>query len=129
MQSECLAVMPQFLNSYAWKVPPLDSAPHRGRALQAASEKISLEGEPRTSGWKAYLTSREFQHLASDLTEAIFVDRVPEPAGAILRPACFKDPQASADSKHSILAAILPADTGPEPLGRHEQADCLALAA
>jgi len=83
MQSECTAIAPQFISSYAWKLPPA-----RPAIFERASKLISRAGENSDSDgteadhpsipWKAYLASREFQHLASDLAEAIFT-AVPRP--------------------------------------------------
>ncbi len=73
MQSECTAASPQPICSYAWKMPPARPAIfERAQKLISRSEAYVSQGEQRSVPWKAYLASREFQHLASDIAEAIF---------------------------------------------------------
>jgi len=80
MRSECIAALPQSVCVYAWKLPVtrhmrpvlmdqvhgLLPRPH-GRLRTEA-----LKGEHPSLPWKAYLASREFQNLASDLADAVF---------------------------------------------------------
>jgi hypothetical protein len=77
MQSECKAITPQFICSYAWKQPPARPAifQRAQKLLSRASENSSTgaaEVERHSVSWKAYLEARERQHLASDIVEGFF---------------------------------------------------------
>jgi hypothetical protein len=85
--------------------------------------------------WKAYLASREFQHVSSDLAEALFTEPCPAPVHGAIRPACLKSSgsaPAAADGKalSGLLAPVLPGSAAdshtPQQAG---QPDDLALAA
>jgi len=115
MQSECMAIPPQFIWSYAWKVPPARPAifERAQKALSQSDEKASgdaAQAEHPSIPWKAYLASREFQHLASDLADAIFA----EPKGTgllpVLRPACLRlsAPATGEKPLRGLLAYALP---------------------
>jgi hypothetical protein len=74
MQSECLAISPNLICSYAWKVPERRPAIfERAQTALARSGEKAARDNPSIP-WKAYLASREFQHLASDLAEAFFAE-------------------------------------------------------
>jgi hypothetical protein len=119
MQSECMAASPQFISSYAWKLPL-----ERPAIFERASKLISETGDHDHSSagaegavhpsipWKAYLASREFQHLASDLAEAIFnaqprpgFDGAARPASLVLDAPL--PPKEQAGSRRGLLASVL----------------------
>ncbi len=118
MQSECTATVPQFISSYAWKLPP-----ERTAIFERASKLISRTGENSDSDspeaehpsipWKAYLASREFQHMASDLAEAIFsapprpgFQSAARPASLMLETRAL--PGAEGERRRGLLAPALP---------------------
>ena len=76
MQSECTAITPQFICSYAWKQPPVRPAifQRAQKLLSRASESAGTDAETehQSVSWKAYLAARERQHLASDIVEGFF---------------------------------------------------------
>ena len=77
MQSECKAITPQFICSYAWKQPPARPAIfQRAQKLHSRASEISSTGaaelERHSVSWKAYLEARERQQLASDIVEGFF---------------------------------------------------------
>ncbi|MGO9545435.1 MAG: hypothetical protein ACLPPF_11655 [Rhodomicrobium sp.] len=129
MQSECMAAAPQFVCSYAWKVPPARPAIfERAQKLIHSNEKCERDAAPAehpSIPWKAYLASREFQHLASDLAEAFFKAHPAAGGQDAVRPASLKMnaralPGADGETLQGLLAPALPdgADTGsqkPEP--------------
>jgi hypothetical protein len=139
MQSECLAASPRSISSYAWKVPPARPAlfDRAQRPQNAGSEqpaRDASQADHPSIPWKAYLVSREFQHVSSDLAEALFTDPCPEPAPATVRPASLtlgRSALAAADGKalSGLLAPILPGNTDSQGLQDGEQPDGLALAA
>ncbi len=110
MQSECTATAPQFISSYAWKLPPARPAIfERASKLIRTGEKTNndaSEGEHPSIPWKAYLVSREFQHLASDLAEAIFTPAPRSGFEGAPRPACLM-----------LDARVLPENEGEPPRG------------
>ncbi|MGB8734507.1 MAG: hypothetical protein WCD20_00080 [Rhodomicrobium sp.] len=121
MQSECTATAPQFISSYAWKLPPARPAIfERASKLIRTGEKTksdASEAEHPSIPWKAYLASREFQHLASDLAEALFT-AAPRPGieGAS-RPACLMPnarvlPGNEGEPPRGLLAPALPEGAG-----------------
>jgi hypothetical protein len=141
MRSECMAAMPQFLCSYAWKVPPARPALfERAQALLSGGEEKAghdaHQGEHASIPWKAYLASREFQHLASNLAEAFFAE--PSSAGSTnaARPACLTSsaaalPEAGAEPPRGLLKPVLAEGVQPawaEP-GYGEPQHDIALAA
>jgi hypothetical protein len=85
MHSEAVVAIPQSVYAYAWKRPVASDVPQ----LRGSSERESVQ--PRghqAASWKAYLVSRDFQNLASDLAEAIFST----PSGPVPdaeRPSCL----------------------------------------
>lgn len=112
MQTECIAALPQFVCSYVWKVPPtrpliFDRAQ---RLISRSDRKLEREAAPAehpSVPWKAYLASREFEHLASDLTEAFFKA---DAAGSVPggpRPATVLDGHALAPAAAGQLRGLL----------------------
>jgi hypothetical protein len=85
--------------------------------------------------WKAYLASREFQHVSSDLAEALFTVPCPEAVPGVMRPASLtlsENALAAADGKavSGLLAPILPGSAGDSQAPQHGgQPGDLALAA
>jgi len=140
MRSECLAASPRSMNSYAWKVPParpalLNSAQRLPSAGEQSVCEASQAGHPSIP-WKAYLASREFQHVSSDLAEALFTEPCPEAVPSAPRPASLtfsENALTAADGKavSGLLAPILQGSTaGPQAPERDgEQPSDLALAA
>ncbi len=140
MQSGCEAVSPQFISAYAWKEPSLRPALFkRAQSLLAAAEDRSAHAlapaEHPSIPWKAYLASREFQHIASDLADALFKTPASDAIVSAARPACFKLstelPQASdAAPRRGPLAPVLAAsaDGSREPQESGQPSE-LALAA
>jgi hypothetical protein len=115
MQSECLAVSPNLICSYVWKVPAARPATFdRNKTLtSSAGEKAgkeALRADHSSIPWKAYLASREFQYLASDVAEAFFAKLAP--AGELeAPPSSLKSDKAalSAGGFHrGLLAPVLP---------------------
>lgn len=115
MQSECTAISPQFICSYAWKKPARRPALlERAHKPSARSgESYSTEAEHPSIPWKAYLTSREFQHMASDLAEAIFTAPLTPKFESADRPAALMLdaqalPGAASGPRRGLLAPVLP---------------------
>jgi hypothetical protein len=111
MQSECTAITPQFICSYAWKQPPVRPAifQRAQKLLSRASESAGTDAETehQSISWKAYLAARERQHLASDIVEGFFnAPKGVNPSSAV-RPAIL----ASKASGKGLLAPILPQDS------------------
>jgi hypothetical protein len=139
MQSECLAASPRSISSYAWKVPLarpalFDRAQRRQNAGNEQPVRDASQADHPSIPWKAYLVSREFQHVSSDLAEALFADPCPEPAPAAIRPASLTlsgSALATADGKalSGLLAPILAGGTDSQASQDGEQPDGLALAA
>ncbi len=116
MQSECTAVTPQFICSYAWKQPPERPAifQRAQKLLSRASEGADASGAVHPSiPWKAYLALRELQHLASDIVEGFFsAPRGIRPYNAV-RPAILMSeapalPDGADKPRRGLLAPILP---------------------
>jgi hypothetical protein len=140
MRSECLAASPQSFSSYAWKVPPARPALFdRAQSLLTSggeqSAREAPQGDNPSLPWKAYLASREFQHLSSDLAEALFAAALPDTVPDTVRPASLAMSETALAAKDGkalcgLLAPILPdciADSQAPEDG--EQPDGLALAA
>ncbi len=116
MQSECTATSPQFISSYAWKLPPARQAIFERASkliLGAGENSDASEAEHPSIPWKAYLASREFQHLASDLAEAIFSTPPRLGLESATRPACLRLdaralPENEGEPRRGLLAAALP---------------------
>ncbi len=116
MQSECKAITPQFICSYAWKQPPVRPAifQRAQRLLSRASENsgVDAETEHQSISWKASLAARERQHLASDVVEGFFSAPKGLTPQSAARPAIL----ASKASGRGLLAPILPQEaTAQEP--------------
>ncbi len=141
MRSECLAASPRSISSYVWKVPPA-----RPRLFDCAQRLLAASGEqPAREAsqadhpsipWKAYLASREFQHVSSDLAEALFTVPCPEAVPGAIRPASLisnENALAAADGKalSGLLAPVLPGSAADSeaPQQHGEQPGDLALAA
>jgi hypothetical protein len=107
-------------------------APAAGGELPA--REISQADHPSIP-WKAYLASREFQHVSSDLAEALFTVPCPAPVAGAIRPASLTSSGsalAAADGKalSRLLAPVLPGTAADSQKPEHgEQPDDLALAA
>ena len=106
MQTECMAAWPQFVCSYAWKLPParpilFERAQRLTSNVGTSATGASPAGHPSVP-WKAYLASREFEHLASDLAEAFFRASPPGTVTNGPRPA-------------TVLDGPVPAHAGGEP--------------
>ncbi len=140
MRSECIAASPRSISSYAWKVPCARPALFdRAQRLQIASaeqsaQEASQAGHPSIP-WKAYLASREFQHVSSDLAEALFAATCADPVPSGIRPASLTSsarPAAAADGKalNGLLAPVLQESPADSQAAQHDgQPDDLALAA
>jgi hypothetical protein len=117
MQSECKAITPQFICSYAWKQPPARPAifQRAQKLLSRASEIPSsdaAEVERHSVSWKAYLEARERQHLASDIVEGFFsAPRGVKPYN-LVRPEILT----SKVTGKGLLAPILPQEAVQEPV-------------
>ncbi len=124
MQSEYTAITPQFICSYAWKQPPV-----RPAIFQRAQKLLSRAGESHgpdlseavhpSIPWKAYLASRERQHLASDVVEGFFsAPRGVAPQSAVRPSILMSNPPVDADRpRKGLLASVLPQNAAatPEP--------------
>jgi hypothetical protein len=140
MRSECLAASPRSISSYAWKLPParpaiFDRAQRPLISGDGQSAREASQAAHASIPWKAYIASREFQHVSSDLAEALFSVPCPEPEPGAIRPSSFTlsgSALTAADGKalSGLLAPVLPRSTADSrtPLGG-EQPDDLALAA
>jgi hypothetical protein len=84
--------------------------------------------------WKAYLAAREFQHLSSDLAEALFTVPCPDPVPGI-RPASLalsgcSPAAADGTALGGLLAPVLPGSVADSQAAlQGEEPDTLALAA
>jgi hypothetical protein len=108
MQSECLAISPNLICSYAWKVPEGRPAifERAQTALARSGEKAARENP--SIPWKAYLASREFQHLASDLAEAFFAESPSVRNEDDRRPGVLSNAaHAAAGPRRGLLAPVL----------------------
>jgi hypothetical protein len=108
MQSEYLAISPNLICSYAWKVPAGRPAIfERAQTEPARSDEKAARDHPSIP-WKSYLASREFQHLASDLAEAFFAERPSVRNESDGRPAILsKAAHAAAGSARGLFAPVL----------------------
>ncbi len=144
MRSECIAAAPQLACCYTWKLP---ATPHMRPVLldQAHSPYSRAEAKPRRGfcraehpsiPWKAYLASREFQNLASDIADAVFA----APSSFRQSPADTERPLslisgsrafsgASGKSSGGLLVPVLPGEGGTPPSDANKQAPGLAMAA
>jgi hypothetical protein len=120
MQSECTAITPQFICSYAWKQPPVRPAifQRAQKLLSRASESAGpdAETEHQSISWKAYLAARELQHLASDIVEGFFNAPKGVNPNSAVRPAIL----ASKAPGRGLLSPILPQEATaqkPAPAG------------
>jgi len=140
MRSECLAASPLSSSSYAWKVPPARPAllSSAQRLLTAGGEQSMYEASPAdhpSIPWKAYLASREFQHVSSDLAEALFTEPCPEAVPGAIRPASLvwsENALAAVQGKalNGLLAPILPGSAADSQAPQHlGHPDDFALAA
>jgi hypothetical protein len=139
MHSDCLAASPRSIHSYAWKIPPARPALFdRAQRLPIAGGEQPAREATQTDHpsipWKAYLASREFQHLSSDLAEALFTAPCPDPVPGAIRPASLTSGGsglASADGKalSGLLAPVLPGSAAGSQAPEQVGPDNLALAA
>jgi hypothetical protein len=80
MRSECMAAPPQFACCYTWKLPAtrhmrpvlLDHNHGPFSRTDSRPRRKACRAEHPSIPWKAYLASREFQNLASDIADAVF---------------------------------------------------------
>ena len=109
MQSEYTAITPQFICSYAWKQPPARPAIFQ-RAQKLAARNAEGLGADTSQAipWKAYLETRERQHLASDIVEGFFsAPRGVKPHNAV-RPSILMSSPAGDHARRGLLAPVLP---------------------
>lgn len=141
MRSECIAALPQSTCCYTWKLPV---TPHMRPVLfdqandivSRASAKLrrgTCRAEHPSIPWKAYLASREFQNLASDMADAVFSPASSFSSSELERPSslkpCALTRAAGKPAPGSLLASVLQ-DAGDAPRDNAEkQAPGLALAA
>lgn len=142
MRSECIAALPQSACCYTWKLPVtphmrpvlLDESHDAYSRAGAKLRRETCRAEHPSIPWKAYLASREFQNLASDLAEAVFTpaaSRLPaqnndRPATLISAPRVLNN--GAGEPSSGALAPVF-AD-GCEPHGNGEEsARGFALAA
>jgi hypothetical protein len=119
MQSECTAITPQFICSYAWKQPPV-----RPAIFQRAQKLLSRENlgadTSQAGPWKAYLAARERQHLASDIVEGFFSAQRELKPSSLVRPSILMTKPPAGRSAKGLLASVLPqnaASEEPAPAG------------
>jgi hypothetical protein len=117
MHSEAVTAIPQSVYAYAWKRPVAHEVPHP----KGNSERESAQ--PRghqAASWKAYLVSRDFQNLASDLAEAIFS----APSGPLPdaeRPSCLIGTGSLAQTPSAkLLEPVLEGEHGARPANAGE---------
>ncbi len=111
MQSECTAMTPQFICSYAWKQPPVRPAifQRAQRLLSRNSEGLGADTS-QAIPWKAYLEARERQHLASDVVEGFFsAPRGVTPLSGV-RPSILTSNPIADRPARGLLAPVLPQD-------------------
>jgi hypothetical protein len=85
MRSECIAAAPQWACCYTWKLPVtphmrpvlFDQAHGSFERVGAKRRREACRAEHPSIPWKAYLASREFQNLASDLADGVFAAASP----------------------------------------------------
>jgi hypothetical protein len=141
MRSECMAAVPQWACCYTWKLP---ATPHmrpvlfdRADASFARGRRLRREvcrAEHPSIPWKAYLASREFQNLASDLADGIFA---PAPCRQACqdaaRPTSLAEGggrgEAANDAPGGLLASVLSGDAGRPLDNAKKQAPRFAMAA
>jgi hypothetical protein len=105
------------------------------RLLIAGGEQSAREASQAdhpSIPWKAYLASREFQHVSSDLAEALFTVPCPDPVPGAIRPASLTLSGCAPDGKalNGLLAPVLPGSAADSQAPQYgEQPDDLALAA
>jgi hypothetical protein len=126
MRSECMAAVPHSMCSYTWKMPVTHQRPalfeHAQESMSPSAgmtreaEKVEHPSIP----WKAYLATREFQNLASDLADAVFSaspnDSIPDRSVPTILTRDPRDlPGAAVKPLRGVLASVLPADAGAMP--------------
>ncbi len=132
MQNGCMALAPQSLVTFTWKEPPAKpSILQRAEDLQQGS--VDQNGKPDQPylPWKAYLATRDFQNLASDITNAFFA-KAYEAAVPAQRPQVLMATAPAASSPvSSLLAPILQTDEAPalHQAGASDPSSSLPLAA
>ena len=80
MRSFCMAALPHTPCRYTWKVPVtpqmrpvlVDQAHHTSPRAGSRLRRDAAQPEQSAIPWKAYLASREFKNLASDIADAVF---------------------------------------------------------
>jgi hypothetical protein len=122
MRSQCTAASPQFISSYAWKEPlqrpELFERAERLIARAREHGREASKAEHPSIPWKAYLASREFQNLASDLAEALFSPPPSAVPQATSRPLSLRldagtFPWLGVKPLSGLLAPALPDGTSP----------------
>ncbi len=141
MRNECRAAMPQLACCYMWKLPV---TPHMRPVLfdqvhgsfergGAKQRREVCRAEHPSIPWKAYLASREFQNLASDLADGVFAPATAaQPCPDAERPMSLtpETRTCGSESKASggLLAPVLSSGAGPLDVAK-KQAPRLAMAA
>ncbi len=140
MRSECMAAAPQLACCYTWKLPVtphlrpvLFDQAHEGRSRASARlRKGNCRAEHPSMSWKAYLASREFQNLASDLADAVFApDFASQPSPDAARPASltFGSRGENGYASAGLMAPVLRSAAGAPPENAKTQSPRFALAA
>lgn len=132
MQNECMALAPQSLVTFTWKEPPAKPSILQ-RAENAQQGSLDQNGRPDQPylPWKAYLATRDFQNLASDITNAFFA-KADEAAVPTHRPqVLMATSPAASGHRSSLLAPVLQTDQAPalHQAGASSASSSLPLAA
>jgi len=107
--------------------PVLFDQAHSGRA-SAKQRREACRAEHPSIPWKAYLASREFQNLASDLADAVFAPALAhKPIQDAERPTSLT--QASSGTRGNASAGLLAPVLQGAPDTAKKQAPGFALAA
>jgi hypothetical protein len=142
MRSECIAAAPQSACCYTWKLPV---TPHMRPVLfEQAHSSFERSGAKRrrevcraehpSIPWKAYLASREFQNLASDLADGVFAPAsCRQPCPDAERPMSLapggSSSGAATKAPGGLLAPVLSCGAGLPPDNAKKQALRFAMAA
>jgi hypothetical protein len=110
MRSESMAATPHSLYAYSWKQP----AAHHLRAVLTSdrADGAHRDAEARAAehpalSWKAYLASKDFQNLASELADTIFSPSRAAPPRDTSRPPSLLSGVSCAQGLGKPLAGLL----------------------